>query len=153
MGFSQGAKLAASLLLAQQWREENSVRGAGDREQNYRFAVLLAGRAPLVAFYPGQLESPNLVDADHSGSQIEVDTWKGMDHVLRMPTLHVHGLKDPGLELHRKMLEDYCDDYGNGKAGLVVWDGGHRVPILKGVVGEIVEEILRMARETGVLVK
>lgn len=151
LGFSQGAKLAASLLLAQQWRGENGVKVDGGEMRNYRFAVLLAGRAPLVAFHPGQLENPNLVDANHSGDQIEVDVWKGTDHVLRMPNLHVHGLKDPGLELHRKLWGDYCDDYGSGRARMVIWDGGHRVPILKGVVGEIVEGILGMARETGVL--
>jgi hypothetical protein len=55
MGFSQGAKMTASLLLEQQAREEKARRDGGAVETgligvagiNWRFGVLLAGRAPM----------------------------------------------------------------------------------------------------------
>ncbi|TKA74663.1 hypothetical protein B0A49_05657, partial [Cryomyces minteri] len=46
LGFSQGAKLAASLLYEQQIQMEK----LGKADTDYKFAVLLAGRSPLVSF-------------------------------------------------------------------------------------------------------
>ena len=39
--------------------------------------------------------------------------------MLRTPTVHVHGMADPGLHLHRRLLEQYCEE---GSATLVEWD-------------------------------
>ena len=70
-------------------------------------------------------------------------------HILRLPTLHVHGLADPGLHLHRRLLKQYCDE---STATVLEWDGNHRVPIKKTDVEPICKEILRIAREQGVQV-
>lgn len=141
IGFSQGAKLAASLLYDQQIRVERE--GRADTE--YKFAVLLAGRSPLVSFCEYSrheaLVSPGQVSEgfDYAGES---------PHVLRLPTIHVHGLRDAGLHLHRKMLRQYHDPRS---ATVIEWEGEHRVPIKKSDVERITGEIYRVAREEGVV--
>ncbi|CAK3968810.1 Hypothetical predicted protein [Lecanosticta acicola] len=140
LGFSQGAKLSASLLYDQQIRLEREGNAATD----YKFAVLLAGRSPLVSFCEFS-RSPALCQP---GAMSEGFRFEGTSpHILSLPTLHVHGLNDPGLHLHRKLLRQYCD----AKTSRVLeWDGNHRVPIKKTDVEPICAEIYRMAREGGV---
>ncbi|KAF2766320.1 hypothetical protein EJ03DRAFT_180168 [Teratosphaeria nubilosa] len=140
IGFSQGAKLASSLLYEQQIRVEKE----GKADTDYKFAVMLAGRSPLVSLSDFTI-SPACVRA---GEISEGFHFEGESpHVLRLPTIHVHGLNDPGLHLHRKMLKQYHDP----KTSTVLeWDGNHRVPIKKTDVDPIVREIYRIAREQGV---
>ncbi|KID94528.1 citrinin biosynthesis oxydoreductase CtnB, partial [Metarhizium majus ARSEF 297] len=69
-------------------------------------------------------------------------------HVLRLPTLHVHGLQDPGIQRHRCLLERYC---APATARLVQWDAGHRLPVKTADVKAVVAEVLRLARETGAI--
>ncbi|KAI4119819.1 MAG: hypothetical protein LQ338_007231 [Usnochroma carphineum] len=143
-GFSQGAKMAASLLLRQQVC--SAKLGKQFAPSNFRFAVLIAGRAPLVSLDQYLLPDPALLDA----SQL---TLPGLasecqeENILRLPTIHVHGLKDPGLHLHRALLDDYCSE----QARLVEWDGQHRVPIKTKDVLPVVDAILDVAQVTGVL--
>ncbi|OCL02956.1 hypothetical protein AOQ84DRAFT_420951 [Glonium stellatum] len=145
LGFSQGAKMAASLLFRQQVREEKLGRhGVGT---NFRFGILLAGRGPLVSLDPELVMTPSLVDAAHLGFQIFPDRRR-KEHVLRLPTVHVHGMRDQGLNLHRQLLEQYCEE---GSTRLVEWDGHHRVPIETKVVTAIVKHILAVAQGAGVL--
>lgn len=70
---------------------------------------------------------------------------------LGTPTLHVHGLKDPGLNLHRMMLERWCvrhaDSDAIGGARLLEWDGEHRIAIKRRDVESIVEAICKMPME------
>ena len=149
LGFSQGAKMCVSLLFSQQADTESFVKHKS--WPNFRFAVVLAGRGPLVALTSDELEIPGLVDPS-SMSPVGVpdeQEFKKAGHSLRIPTIHVHGMKDPGLELHRKMLRLYCDE---SQVKLIEWDGEHRVPIKTKDVTIIVEEILSMARDTGILV-
>ncbi|KAL2794548.1 serine hydrolase-domain-containing protein [Aspergillus keveii] len=128
LGFSQGAKMAASLLL----RQQNNPGHGYDSQIDYRFAVLLAGRAPMVSLSPDDdMAYYGLVPA-----------------TLTLPTIHVHGTKDPGLPLHRELLEYGCEE---GSARVVEWEGEHRVPIRSGDVLAVVEEVLGVAREVGVL--
>lgn len=140
LGFSQGAKLASSLLYEQQIREEK----LGEAETEYKFAVLLAGRSPIVSFSE-LTRSPACVAA---GAISEGFHYEGESpHVLRLPTIHVHGLNDQGLHLHRKMLNQYHDP---NTATVIEWDGIHRVPIKKVDVQPIADAIYRIAREQGV---
>jgi len=148
LGFSQGAKMCASLLFRQQVRADKlGIHRAGT---NFRFAVLLAGRGPLVSLDPDLLMTPALVDASQLGLSAYPDeqTLCRKEHVLRLPTIHVHGLMDRGLPLHRRLLEQYCE---KGTTRLVQWDGDHRVPIKTKDVAAIVAPILDIAKETGVL--
>ncbi|GAB1736220.1 hypothetical protein D0869_12476 [Hortaea werneckii] len=142
IGFSQGAKLSSSLLYDQQIRMEKEGRA----ETDYKFAVLLAGRNPLVSFSEYS-RHPALVT---EGQISEGHTYEGENpHILRIPTIHVHGLNDNGLHLHRKMLKEYHDP---ATTTLIEWDGIHRVPIKKVDVEPIAQAIYRVAREQGVSV-
>lgn len=68
--------------------------------------------------------------------------------MLRLPTVHVHRRRDQGLSLHRRLLELYCE---RGSTGLVEWDSERRVPIKTGDAAAVVEMMLEVGRETGVL--
>ncbi|KAI3391252.1 hypothetical protein diail_7670, partial [Diaporthe ilicicola] len=116
LGFSQGAKIAASLLLQQQRRRTHHFNF------DFSFGVLLAGRGPLIDFCP---------DLELEGQEMR----------LFIPSIHVHGYRDPGLSLHRKMLDQCC---ARGTTYLVNWDGDHRLPIKKGDVQKVVSAILEM---------
>lgn len=148
LGFSQGAKICASLLLQQQARTEKL--GMHQARTNYRFAILLAGRGPLVSMEPQLVMNEALVDASQIGNPRvpEGGYFGNQDHVLKVPTVHVHGMRDPGLELHRQLLEHYCD---MGTVRLVEWDGDHRVPIKSKDIAAVVKQIIAVAQETGVL--
>jgi hypothetical protein len=134
LGFSQGAGVAASLLLRQQRRNQSQRKGDsvdGERGPDYRFAVFMAGR-PLSMPMDSGVED---VGADEPG-------------LLRLPTIHVHGLRDPGLEMHRSLLQHCCQ---KSTARVVEWDGDHRAPIKTKDVVAVVTQILNVAFECGVL--
>jgi pimeloyl-ACP methyl ester carboxylesterase len=158
LGFSQGAKLSASLLLEQQAREEDAQKRQEATEPGligipgvtWRFGILLAGRAPLSNLNPRVMKSSALVHAGNLSEGFQFCKEVDNEIILRKPTLHVHGMADPGLHLHQKLLRDYCED---GTATLVVWEGAHRVAIKTKDVERIVEAIYNLAESTGVAVK
>ncbi|KAF5549507.1 serine hydrolase FSH [Fusarium mexicanum] len=139
LGFSQGARLAASILYRQQ------ICGV----MSFRFAVLFAGRGPLVWLMPDLSQPHGLVDAATPFTEpAPACLALGSENMLRLPTIHVHGLKDPGLDHHRDMLQEYCDPT---QATLLEWEGDHRMPIKSRDVEVIVQRIHRLARETETL--
>ena len=146
LGFSQGAKMAASLLFRQQVRTEKLGKYLAGTD--YRFAVLMAGRGPLVTLDRDLTgENSALVDASEVGLS-ELPTLEDLErgeHVLRLPTVHVHGLKDVGLPLHRQLLDDYCEAKS---ARLVQWEGNHRVPIRTKDVAAVVDQVMLVAKQT-----
>ncbi|KAK6953343.1 hypothetical protein Daesc_005646 [Daldinia eschscholtzii] len=148
LGFSQGAKLAASILYRQQIRSEKL--GPAQAGSDWKFAVLMAGRAPIVNLDPKVFNSTLLSRASQVGLAGAPDLMEMMSggHILRLPTIHVHGLNDPGLNLHRELYEEYCDP---ATARLVEWDGAHRVPLKGTDVQPLVDQILDVARTTGAL--
>jgi len=147
MGFSQGAKMAASLLFDQQVKEELGVN-IGPRQTGWRFAVLMAGRAPLVSLSEYSSDIKGLQHPEQISEGFENrDDPNGMCK-LKLPTIHVHGLKDGGLHLHRRLLEQYCEP---DSATVLEWDGNHRVPIKTNDVRQIVDAILDVAQETSIL--
>jgi hypothetical protein len=146
MGFSQGAKMAASLL----WAQENGVFSVGERG-HLAFGVLLAGRAPVVRLSPeGQLPSVPYT-AGINEKSVDFTDWAPSnrgDHIFSVPTLHVHGLQDPGLDQQRYLLKNYCKD---GTTRLIEWDGGHRLPKLSEDIDLVVREMLALAQEFGAI--
>ncbi|KAI0377178.1 serine hydrolase FSH [Hypomontagnella monticulosa] len=146
LGFSQGAKLAASLLYRQQIRA--AKLGPERAGSDWKFAVLMAGRAPIVNLDPKVFQSSLLAKPSEVGLSGRPDLMEMMrgEHILNLPTIHVHGLSDPGLNLHRELLEEYCDP---DSVRLVEWDGAHRVPLKGTDVQPVVNQILDLARETG----
>lgn len=149
LGFSQGAKMAASILHMQQVRRQRASWTAYGSWPEFRFAVLLAGRGPLVWLAPEMAMPRGLVDAARPATttmeDVVIPTGGSDEHVLRIPTIHVHGLQDPGLELHRRMLRRYCSP---SNVTLLEWEGGHRVPIESKHVNPVVEQIHSLARQT-----
>ncbi|KOS22904.1 hypothetical protein ESCO_003361 [Escovopsis weberi] len=164
LGFSQGAKIAASLLWAQE-HQPPEARPLPDAD--FRFGVLMAGSAPVVVLDTrddgaesprARVVPPHMVDAAHLSLSVPPipdgasDPWpasnKHGEHLLSIPTLHVHGLQDPGIDKHRLLFEKYCAE---GTARLVQWDGNHRLPIKTHDVALVVGELMQVAVETGVL--
>ena len=150
LGFSQGAKIAASLLFMQQKQTEQL--GKGRAAFNFHFAVILAGRAPLVSLDPRLITSPLLADPGQSTMAFErfpdEHNCEDQDHILRLPTVHVHGQQDQGLHLHRRLLKQYCHE---DSTRLVEWDGDHRVPVKTRDVAAVVKQIVEIGKQTGVL--
>jgi hypothetical protein len=150
LGFSQGAKLAASLLYERQLRgDAEGGKGNGPGvEVDWQFAVIMAGRAPLVSLGETSQAFTWMQSAGGTGDGVDLDSIKERPEMrLRLPTLHVHGLKDEGLHLHRRLVEDYC---APGSAMLVEWDGPHRIPISKVDVDRVVKAILELCEEYGI---
>ena len=131
LGFSQGAKLAASILLRQQDQSgAKEQRQSPWRQSDYRFGVIMAGRAPMMSLDPdmgiAEMTAPCL---------------------LQVPTIHVHGLQDPGLSFHRVL---HCHCCTKESTRLIEWDGNHRLPIKTKDVTPIVTEILDVANKSNV---
>lgn len=155
MGFSQGAKLSVSLLLEQQAREEASQRDGteigtgltGIPGLSWRFGILLAGRAPPSNLNPDILKSEAFVSTADISEGFQFCKAVDESAKLTKPTLHVHGMADPGLHLHRKLLQDYCK---SSTATLVEWDGAHRIPLKSQDVEPVVAAIYDMTTRTGV---
>lgn len=130
LGFSQGAKLAASLLYRQQEGRSNT---------KFRFGILLAGSAPLALLdqdWDLQLVFKSLPQSKHA------------DSLLCIPTIHMHGLHDPGLHRHRQLYEEACR---RDTATLLEWDGDHRIPIKSKDLLPLVRQIRELAGETDAL--
>lgn len=155
LGFSQGAKMSACLLYDQQIREQAYQKGQDDAlmapRTSWKFGVLLAGRAPIVSLSSYSKGIKGVVGAGEISEGFDnfiEAPGEGDGHVLRIPTIHVHGLQDPGIHLHRRLLQQYCHP---GTVQVIEWDGGHRVPIKSVDVDRIVEAVDNLARQTGVI--
>ena len=140
LGFSQGAKVAASLLYDTQMRRRKGAKVDVD----WKFAVVMQGRHPLVALS----EHGSHEAVGEAGEISEGWNWEGeLDQKLQLPTVHVHGLKDAGIDLHRRMMKQYCD---SKSVTLVEWDGGHRLPIKRDDVDQVCQAIWKVARQQDV---
>ena len=143
LGFSQGAKVAASILYKQQLRQQ--LRDP-DALFNFQFGILVAGRAPIVSLDPDSWPDPTLPDASQITDSPRRDSDKrsfyGNGHILSIPTLHVHGLHDEGLELHRSLFDHFCDSRSRR---LVEWEGAHQLPLKHKDVQVVTEQIRSLA--------
>ena len=142
LGFSQGGKISASLLYRQQMQEERY--GQGNASTKFRFGVILAGRSPLVCLEPETESNKYLPNAAQITDVKEFKLDNG-GNLLKIPTLHVHGTNDPGLDLHRRLFEDFCEPESRR---LVVWDGDHRLLLKRDYVSRVAHEIRELARAT-----
>ncbi|KAL4900323.1 hypothetical protein BDW74DRAFT_182870 [Aspergillus multicolor] len=103
-------------------------------DTNYRLAVLFAGRGPLldlrVTFGSGSLKTPSSSSSSATvsayayafNSKTESESESGAnsaaeddddevdkDGLLHIPAIHVHGLRDPGLSVHRDLVRCCAD--------------------------------------------
>ncbi|RCI13281.1 hypothetical protein L249_0112 [Ophiocordyceps polyrhachis-furcata BCC 54312] len=149
LGFSQGARVAASLLHNQQLREERPSSDTTWDIPIFRFGVLIAGRGRLLWLTPDELMPVGFVAPLQLVSKPlqlldDRESWENcsMQSKVRSSTIHVHGLSDAGLQFHRLLLEWCCLP---AKSVVVEWQGGHNVPIKTKDVSRVGEEMLRLA--------
>lgn len=128
MGFSQGAGMAAGLILSQQEEADEAAAGGdgGDgfssprTDLHLRFGVFLNGVAtPLFA--------------------------QGNDHAIirqkiRLPTVHVHGKLDPWRESGEILL---AENFDAATAKVMESQVGHQLPVLKEETLLVTEMMLR----------
>ncbi|KAF3479808.1 citrinin biosynthesis oxidoreductase CtnB [Arthroderma uncinatum] len=141
LGFSQGAKTSASILMKQQVQAELNMRD--ENSFDFKFGVIMNGRGPFLEL---GLDLGNENSAGSSASGRSEDT--APSELLQIPTVHVHGRRDPGLPLHRDLRESY---FVKSSTRLVEWDGDHRLPIKFNDVDAVVSQIREVARETNAL--
>ncbi|KAL5360628.1 hypothetical protein BJX96DRAFT_175479 [Aspergillus floccosus] len=129
--------MAACLLLRQQQENERRSQLHGHMVRSlsctieYQFAALFAGRGPLV-----------VLDQERGKvSQASPNSAK-----LRLPTIHVHGKRDPGLPLHQELLQRHC---AQNTTQLIEWEGGHRIPIKTKDVTPVITAIQRTGQAKG----
>ena len=144
LGFSQGAKLAASLLYTQQHCLQVLGREPSHRLPEFRFAGLIAGRSPLI-WLDVESEVPRgLIKAGTRAKNVPTDLQAlPVMERLRTPTLHVHGVKDAGLALHREMLESAFEEHS---VRLMEWEGAHQVPLKTDDVAALAQAVVSLAR-------
>src|SRR5690606_29759939 len=110
---------------------------------NFRFGVLMAGQGPLVVLDPALKKLKGIAHAgDHS---LLFNDWPGpadTEHLLRLPTLHVQGLHDPGLKAHERLHDLYCKE---GPAFKIQWPGDHRIPFRPAEAKVMAAEIIKLA--------
>jgi hypothetical protein len=149
LGFSQGAKIAASMLYLQQTAQGPFVEYSKTPTE-FQFAILLAGRGPLVWMESGGITPLGFADASQvsTADTVSVTSKVWQQPLLSIPTIHIHGLQDPGLDLHRRLLDYYCDPE---TSILLEWNGNHRIPIKSLDVNAVVNAILSMAWETNII--
>ncbi|CAI7588175.1 unnamed protein product [Penicillium bialowiezense] len=154
LGFSQGARLSASILFESQRRQAAQEKGEilkgyeGDSvsalwSQDWQFAVLFAAPAPLVALSPeiGDLPLQNPTELGISLEDLEKISPTGVLSIER-PTLHVIGIHDEWAASQKKLYDTYCSAK---KKSLLQWDGDHRIPIQASDIDKICARILEMA--------
>ena len=149
LGFSQGAKMAASILHTQQIFRQRRSWGATSLPE-FRFAVLLAGRGPLMWMAPEMPMPRGCVDAARPSTSLDEPSLASgaTEHILWTPTVHVHGTRDPGIELHRRMFKRHCRP---STARMMEWDGEHRVPIKTVDVQALVKHVHALAWKAGIV--
>lgn len=70
------------------------------------------------------------------------------DRMFDVPTIHVHGLHDPGLALHRKFAQRY---FHPDRRTVLEWEGGHRMPVKSKYADALAEITLETAQATDAL--
>ncbi|KUJ23054.1 uncharacterized protein LY89DRAFT_663530 [Mollisia scopiformis] len=119
MGFSQGAKCAAGLVLDQQLKAKTIPKG-----QQFKFGVFLN------AVYPPLVSGMT-------------DEEKG--ELINLPSLHVIGTVDPFNEESHAL---YGEHFNKRTARKVEFELGHKLPTSEKETARIVGEINRLYRET-----
>lgn len=103
MGFSQGARLTAGMLL----RQQMEIRDLGASKWNFRFGVVIGGPYPPIGLSP-------------TGAEVEDYSLMG-----KMPTVHAWGRDDP-VRFGAKDMVDACD---SADTFVMDFEGGHHLPL------------------------
>lgn len=120
IGFSQGAKMVAGLLLEQQVRQRKE---GVDGRDGFLFGVMFNGTTPPLT--AGLAEEEKV-------------------ERIKVPSLHVLGRDDPWREAGLELFEKHFD---TKTATLMEFAVGHRLPVLEEHTAKVTSEILNMYRE------
>lgn len=104
MGFSQGARLVAGMLL----RQQMEIREFGASQWGFRFGVVIGGPFPPIGLTP-ELE---VVEADYA-------------LLSQLPTVHAWG-RDDHVRQGAKDMVDACD---GPNTFFMDFEGGHHLPL------------------------
>ena len=130
LGFSQGARLAAGIMLEQQ--EKGQVEG-----HNFRFAVCVN------ATYPALILAEESSSTSRPTLDAELTEWDEIyDLRIHLPSVHVHGNQDPYVRGSRLLAR--CFDPQTAK--VFEFDNGHHLPTSASDTEQVAEEILRIYR-------
>ena len=128
LGFSQGARLAAGIMVEQQ--DKGHVEGA-----KFRFAACFNGTYPAILLAQ---ESP---EASRLSSDRELPAWdEAYNHHIPLPSVHVHGRMDPYVRASKLLAQ--CFDVE--AARVFEFENGHCLPTLTSDNDRVAEEILRI---------
>lgn len=127
LGFSQGARAAAGLVLQQQQREKR--RAGGDTEGldssfDFKFAIFLMATTPPLSSHPAP---------------------PGEAELISLPCLHVVGLQDPWRYSGRQLFAEHFDQSVSTLMELKV---DHRLPSVESDSLKIAKEMERLYSET-----
>jgi hypothetical protein len=126
LGFSQGAKIAASLLL-----REQLDRSMAASLPTFEFGILIAGPAPMVSLIPSSIDTTALQSSSTP--------------LLRVPTTHIHASHDSLFSCSNDYLYQSCSP---DSRSLFVWDGDHQVPTRSEDVAAVVEMVTELLSKT-----
>ncbi|KAF8864704.1 hypothetical protein BDZ45DRAFT_490178 [Acephala macrosclerotiorum] len=125
MGFSQGAKTAAGLVLEQQLRSKSSPSDPkATKSGQFKFGIFLNAVYPPLVLGMTEEEKSELIN---------------------LPSLHVIGTVDPFNEESHAL---YGEHFGKKTARKVEFELGHKLPTSEKETARIVGEINRLYRET-----
>ncbi|KAH9876636.1 hypothetical protein J1614_003768 [Plenodomus biglobosus] len=122
LGFSQGAKIAASLLLRQQLDPSMAASFPA-----FEFGILIAGPSPMISLIPSSSDTTAL-------------RWSSTP-LLCVPTAHVHASHDSLFSSPNEYLYQSCSPHSRS---LFVWDGDHHVPTRTKDVAAVVEMVTEL---------
>ena len=141
LAFSQGTRMAVSR------------RGIGCKQgmSVFRFAVILAGCAPLLTLDPELIMSSAPPDASHSVLGFtdfpDGDDPETQAHSCRSRQSMLMGNRTRVVHTHKRLLEQYRE---HGSTRRFEWDGDHRLPVKAKDVVAVVEQIPDIEEEKGV---
>ncbi|EGE78113.1 hypothetical protein RJZ56_005188 [Blastomyces dermatitidis] len=151
IGFSMGGRMAAGLLLEQQLRlNSGNADGNGDANGNgngnengveghgFKFGVFICATSPPITKLHDLLDHES---GDGKGDKIALPQ-------IDIPTLHILGNKDPWVDPGELLATTH---FSSAKRTVRRLDMGHHLPAQQKDNMQLVEGILDMAKEVGVL--
>ncbi|OJD09768.1 hypothetical protein ACJ73_10099 [Blastomyces percursus] len=143
IGFSMGGRMAAGLLLEQQLRlNAKSTDGNGDvngaEGHGFKFGVFICATSPPITKLYDLLDHES---GDGKGDKITLPQ-------IDIPTLHILGNEDPWVEPGELLATTH---FSPAKRTVHRLDMAHHLPAQPKDNMQLVEGILNMAKEVGVL--
>lgn len=142
VGFSQGCRMAAGLLLRQTMlRHKGEDNDELDLDLNLRFGVFVGGGWPPIYFTPPP--HPNLTTGTEEQTPV---TKLAEEELITVPTIHAWGRDDPQKVAARALIEKATKGFGMGPEEYE-FAGGHHMPMVMSESRELSDRVLNVWRE------